>query len=71
MQVIERRCDIFNIIMHYPDSTESQRELAKKVATVHAQTVIERIKLLLSSEEQKAELIEKIKRIYLSKVGVV
>ena len=51
------------VIMYYPTTPEKQAELSKKVATVHAQTVMEQIKAMPCPVEQKAELIEAIKRI--------
>lgn len=50
--------------MHYPQTTEMQRELSKKVAAVHAQTVIEKIKSLTCPVEQKAALIDAIRHIH-------
>ena len=52
------------VIMHYPTTPEKQEELSKKVAAVHAQTVMEQIKAMPCPVEQKAELIEAIKRIH-------
>ena len=46
------------VIMHYPTTPEKQEELSKKVAAVHAQTVMEQIKAMPCPVEQKAELIE-------------
>ena len=39
--------------MHYPTTPEKQEELSKKVAAVHAQTVMEQIKALPCPVEQK------------------
>lgn len=53
-----------NIIMHYPESEPGKQKLAKRVATVHAQTVAEYIKKLSCPLEQKVKLIEAVKQIY-------
>lgn len=55
--------------MHYPTTPEKQEELSKKVAAVHAQTVMEQIKAMTCPVEQKAELIEAIKRIHQQRDG--
>lgn len=55
--------------MYYPTTPEKQAELSKKVATVHAQTVMEQIKAMPCPVEQKAELIEAIKRIHQQRDG--
>ena len=58
------------VIMHYPTTPEKQEELSKKVAAVHAQTVMEQIKAMPCPVEQKAELIEAIGRIHRQRDGV-
>ena len=57
------------IIMHYPTTPENQEELSKKVAAVHAQTVMEQIKSMPCPVEQKAKLIEAIKQIHQQRDG--
>ena len=57
------------VIMHYPTAPEKLEELSRKVAAVHAQTVIENIKSMPCSAEQKAELIEAIKRVHRKRDG--
>ena len=57
------------VIMYYPATPEKQEELSQKVAAVHAQTVMERIKSMSCPVEQKAELIEAIKRIHQQRDG--
>ncbi|MCI9425730.1 MAG: hypothetical protein HFF30_09220 [Flavonifractor sp.] len=52
---------IFSVIIHYPEGEEAQKELAKKVADVHAQTVVEMVKAMPVSMEQKVRLISAIK----------
>ena len=50
-----------SIIVHYPEGEEAQKELGKKVADVHAQTVIEIVKSMSLPVEQKVRLINAIK----------
>ena len=57
------------VIMHYPAGPEMQAALSKQVAAVHAQTVMEQIKAMPCPVEQKAELIEAIKRIHQQRDG--
>ena len=57
------------VIMHDPATPEKQEELSKKVAAVHAQTVMEQIKSMPCPVEQKAELLEAIKRIHRQRDG--
>ena len=57
------------VIMYYPATQENQKELSKKVAAVHAQAVMERIKSMPCPIEQKAELVEAIKRIHQQRDG--
>ncbi len=52
------------IIMYYPKAPEQQEELAKRVAQIHAQTVIEQVKALSCPVEQKVKLINEIRRIH-------
>ena len=57
------------IIVHHPETPEAQKELAKRVAQVHAQTVVERIKSISCPIDQKAELIDAVKRIHKKEAG--
>lgn len=57
------------IIMHHPKAPENQKELARRVAQVHAQTVVERIKFISCPVEQKTELIDAVKRIHKTEAG--
>ena len=52
---------IFSVIIHYPEGEEAQKELAKKVADVHAQTVIEMIRAMSLPVEEKVRLIHAVK----------
>ena len=51
----------FSIIIHYPREGRSQQELEKKVADVHARTVIEKVRSMSCPTEQKARLIDAVK----------
>lgn len=55
---------IFSVIVHYPKSIEKREELAKQVASVHAQTVIEYLKSMTCPAEQKSKLIESAKKVH-------
>ena len=48
------------IIVHYPKTKENIDALAKKVADVHADYVIEHIRQLSCPAEQKVELVKAI-----------
>jgi len=54
-----------NIIVHCPESEEAKQELAKRVAIVHAQAIVQKVKSLSCPLTQKIALldavIEKIK----------
>lgn len=52
---------IFSVVVHYPKGKQAQQELGKKVADVHAQTVIELVKSMSVPSDQKIQLINKIK----------
>lgn len=47
-------------IVHYPETEEMQRELAKRLAIVHAQTVMEKLATLSCPLDQKLQLIDAI-----------
>ena len=51
----------FSVIIHYPKGKEAEKELTKRVADVHAQTVIEMVKSMSLPVEQKVRLINAIK----------
>ena len=48
------------VIIHLPRSKEGQEELAKRVATVHAQLIYNYISRLECSTEQKVALLDAI-----------
>ena len=49
-----------NIIMHYPTSEAGRKELASRVATVHAEAVNNRIQKLTCPTEQKQALVNAV-----------
>lgn len=60
VKTVRRDDSDFRVIMHYPESEEMKRELAKRVAAVHAQTVMEKLSTLSCPVEQKAQLLDAI-----------
>lgn len=48
------------IIVHYPKTEEGKQELARRVASVHADAVLSRIKSLDCPDQQKLALIDAI-----------
>ena len=55
-----KRDDPIESIVRVPETEEMQRELAKRVAVVHAQTVMEKLAALSGPVEQKVQLIDAI-----------
>ena len=49
-----------NLIMYYPKTDKGQAELAKRVADVHASSVIQRLKSLDCPTQQKQELLDAV-----------
>lgn len=68
-EVYQKRVLAINVIMHDPKSAALQRELTKKVAVVHAEAVIEKLKSVSCPPEQKAEIIDKIIQIHKNQNG--
>lgn len=50
------------VIIHHPDTSEKQEELAQRVAKFHAKSVINYINTLPYTYEEKINLIEQIIR---------
>lgn len=50
-----------HVVVHYPKTQEGQRELAQRIAAVHADVVKDYIKGLACPAEQKKSLAEKVK----------
>lgn len=59
-------CDIagknsqINVLVHYPKTEEGRRELAERVADVHASMVDQHIKKLNCPSEQKMRLLDAV-----------
>ena len=51
----------FSVIIHYPKGKEAEKKKKKKVADVHAQTVIEMIRAMSLPAEEKVRLIHAVK----------
>lgn len=49
-----------NIILYFPQTKAGQEELAKRVATVHAQAVLDKVKSLNCPTQQKNKLIDAV-----------
>jgi len=54
---IARKSAPINVIVHYPKTEQGKRELAERVAGVHADMVNQYIKKLNCPSDQKAELL--------------
>lgn len=57
---IAKESSPINMIVHYPKTEEGQRELAKRVADVHANMVHQYIKKLNCPSEQKVQLLDAV-----------
>jgi hypothetical protein len=57
---ISRKSAPINVIVHYPKTEEGKRELAQRVAGVHADFVGRYIQQLNCPSEQKAELLNAV-----------
>ena len=57
MRGIARKSAPINVIVHYPKTEQGKRELAERVAGVHADMVNQYIKKLNCPSDQKAELL--------------
>jgi len=57
---IARKSAPINVIVHYPKNIEGQRELAERVAGVHADMVNQHIKKLNCPSEQKVQLLDAV-----------
>ncbi len=50
----------YNIIKHFPQTEEGKQELARRVAIVYADSIIERLRKLECPSEQKLQLLDAI-----------
>ena len=55
-----RKSTPINVIVHYPKNIEGQRELAERVAGVHASLVNHHIKKLNCPSDQKVQLLDAV-----------
>lgn len=53
---MSERC-FMRVIVHYPETEKGKRNLARMVAEVHAQLIIDKLKTCSFSEEQKRKMI--------------
>ena len=60
MRGIARKSAPINVIVHYPKTIEGQRELAERVAGVHADMVNQHIKKLNCPSDQKVQLLDEV-----------
>ena len=60
MRGIARKSAPINVIVHYPKTEQGKRELAERVAGVHADMVNQYIKKLNCPSDQKAELLSAV-----------
>ena len=60
MHGIARKSAPINVIVHYPKTEEGKRELAERVAGVHADMVNQHIKKLNCPSEQKVQLLDAV-----------
>ncbi|MFR1832655.1 MAG: hypothetical protein ACLSX5_05785 [Lachnospiraceae bacterium] len=66
---IARKSVPIHMIVHYPESEEGRRELAQRVAGVHADLVNQTIKKLICPSKQKAKLLDSIIKAANEKAG--
>ena len=60
MRGIARKSAPIHVIVHYPKTEEGKRELAERVAGVHADMVNQHIKKLNCPSEQKVQLLDAV-----------
>ena len=60
MRGIARKSTPINVIVHYPKNIDGQRELAERVAGVHASLVNQHIKKLNCPSDQKVQLLDAV-----------
>ena len=60
MRGIARKSSPINVIVHYLKTIEGQRELAERVAGVHADMVNQHIKKLNCPSDQKVQLLDAV-----------
>lgn len=60
MRGIGRKSAPIEIVVHYPTTEEGKRELAERVAGVHADFVLQYVRKLNCPSKQKEELIDAV-----------
>ena len=60
MRGIARKSAPINVIVHYPKTEEGKRELAERVASVHADMVNQHIKKMNCPSDQKVQLLDAV-----------
>ena len=60
MRGIARKSAPINVIVHYPKTEEGRRELAERVASVHADLVNQHMKKMNCPSEQKVQLLDAV-----------
>lgn len=60
MRGIARKSASINVIVHYPKTEEGKRELAERVASVHADMVNQHIKKMNCPSDQKVQLLDAV-----------
>lgn len=60
MYTIARQSSPIHVIVHYPKTEQGKHELAKRVASVHADMVNQSIKKLNCPSEQKIQLLDTV-----------
>ena len=60
MRGIARKSAPINVIVHYPKTIEGKREVAERVAGVHADMVNQHIKKLNCPSDQKVQLLDAV-----------
>lgn len=60
MHGIARKSAPINVIVHYPKTEEGKRELAERVASVHADMVNQHIKKMNCPSDQKVQLLDAV-----------
>ena len=60
---VKRNAPDIKIVVHHPDSVEAKKELARRVAVIHAGTVASHIQNLNCTNEQKELLLKSVSKL--------
>lgn len=55
-----RRCGSVNVIIYAPNTENGQKELSRRIASIHADAVIARLQKLTCPTTQKLQLLDTI-----------